>query len=430
MKKVLVFFVDLPPFKGIGTSGGGLRAWSIYEGLKSSGFDVIPSIPNFQYLSKKYWDQIDDNLKSLSWKRGGQEKIIKETDPDVVIFTSNWAIMDPKEKLDIPTVIDLHGPTLLEGFFFNGNLSNNNIRSKIRNLSLGDFYIFVNRRQREYFSGWLLMAGILLDREFFGTIPVSLSPNMPDIDTQARSQKKLTFVYGGGFYPWQDPTNGIGALAKILERTQKGELWMFTESHKISQSETNKFNSFVSGLERNPTVKFKGIIPRDDLLKEYGRANVALDLMNWNLERELAFTTRTVEYLWAGLPVIYNNYSELSEYITRHKAGWCIDPENHDEIKETIEHILDNPAEIIEYGRNAQRLVRENFTWDVTMQPLVDFCKNPKKRDTSEDIPLSEFSSKDCEQKKNTAKKAIQCYADNGAMYTLWKTIDFFKGKI
>ncbi len=140
----------------------------------------------------------------------------------------------------------------------------------------------------------------------------------------------------GGFFHWQDPTAGIGTLANILEKTKKGELWMFTESHKVSQSETNKFNSFVAGLEQNPAVKFKGIIPRDDLLKEYGRANVALDLMNWNLERELAFTTRTVEYLWAGLPVIYNNYSELSEYITRHKAGWCIDPENHDEIKETM----------------------------------------------------------------------------------------------
>ena len=62
MKKVLVFLVDLPPVKGVGTSGGGLRAWSICEGLKSSGFDVIPSIPSFQYLSKKYWDQIDNEL--------------------------------------------------------------------------------------------------------------------------------------------------------------------------------------------------------------------------------------------------------------------------------------------------------------------------------------------------------------------------------
>jgi len=383
MKKVLVFFVDLPPFKGIGTSGGGLRAWSIYEGLKSSGFDVIPSIPSFQYLSKKYWNQIDDELKSLSWKWGDQERIIKETDPDVVIFTSNWGTLNLKEKLDIPTVIDLHGPTLLEGFFFNGYLSNNNIRSKIRNLSLGDFYIFVNRRQREYFSGWLLMSGILPDRKHLGTIPVSLSPNMPEIDVQARSQKKLTFVYGGGFYPWQDPTVGVGTMAKILERTQKGELWMFTESHKVSQSETNKFNSFVSGLEQNPAVKFKGIIPRDDLLKEYGRANVAMDLMSWNLERELAFTTRTVEYLWTGLPVIYNNYSELSDWIERYKAGWCVDPENPAEIRDVLEQILDEPEQLEEYSINAQRLVRENFTWDKTISPLAEFCKNPQKRDST-----------------------------------------------
>ena len=298
----------------------------------------------------------------------------------MAIFTSNWAVLELKEKLDIPTVIDLHGSALLERFFLKGYFSRHDYEQKTRNLSYGDFFIFVNRRQREYFSGWLLMSGILLDLKNFGTIPVSLSPNMPDIDTQARSQRKLTFVYGGGFFPWQDPTVGIEILAKILERTGKGELLMFTESRKISQSETNRFNSFVSELEQNHAVKFKGIIPRDDLLKEYGRANVAMDLMSWNLERELAFTTRTVEYLWAGLPVIYNNYSELSGWIERYKAGWCVDSENPSEINDVLEQILDEPEQLEEYSINAQKLVRENFTWDKTIKPLAEFCRNPHKR--------------------------------------------------
>lgn len=431
MKKVLVFFVDLPPFKGIGTSGGGMRAWSIYEGLKSSGFDVIPSIPSFQYLSKKYWDKIDDELKFLSWKWGNQERIIQETDPDVVVFTSNWAIMDLKEKLEIPTVIDLDGPVLLESFFFKGNLSQYDYQRKIRNLSQGDFYIFVNRGQREYFGGWLLNAGILIDREHFGTIPVSLSPNMPEIDLHSRSNKKLTFFYGGGFFPWQDPMAGIEILVKALERTRKGELHMFTESHKTSRSETNKFNSFVTGLKRNPVVKFKGIIPRDDLLKEYRRANVALDLMSWNLERELAFTTRTVDYLWAGLPVIYNNYSELSDWIERYKAGWCVDPENLDAIEDVIKQILDEPEQLEEYSMNAQKLVRENFTWDKTIKPLAEFCRNPLKRDGSSDISLDSVSSlPEKIVRGDPLTRAIQCYKDNGIMYTSKKTFEYFRGSL
>jgi len=49
--------------------------------------------------------------------------------------------------------------------------------------------------------------------------------------------------------------------------------------------------------------------PTPDKLIEYTGASVAWDVMARNPERELAFTSRTVEYLWC-LPVVYNNYAE------------------------------------------------------------------------------------------------------------------------
>ena len=78
--------------------------------------------------------------------------------------------------------------------------------------------------------------------------------------------------------------------------------------------------------------------------------------MSWNLERELAFTTRTIEYLWAGLPVIYNNFSEISEYIKKYNAGWCIDPEDPNELAAILNEILADPHQLIELSMNAQKL--------------------------------------------------------------------------
>jgi hypothetical protein len=153
--------------------------------------------------------------------------------------------------------------------------------------------------------------------------------------------------------------------------------------------------------------------------------------MSWNLERELAFTTRTVEYLWAGLPVIYNNYAELSEYIERYKAGWCVDPDNPEEIREVIKQILDNPEQLVEYSMNAQKLVRENFTCDKTIKPLVEFCRNPKKRDRSSDINFenSIYLSQEA-SKRGLIERAFQCYKDYGIKYTVKKIIEYLKGDI
>ena len=103
--------------------------------------------------------------------------------------------------------------------------------------------------------------------------------------------------------------------------------------------------------------------------------------MKRNAERELAFTTRTVVYLWCGLPVIYNDYSELSDYIREYNAGWTVDPEDRDAIRAVLKDIFEHPEQIRERSRNAQRLVQERLNWDLTIDPLCRFvcCADLRK---------------------------------------------------
>ena len=122
------------------------------------------------------------------------------------------------------------------------------------------------------------------------------------------------------------------------------------------------------------------MVSHDDLIARYLRSHVAIDVMRRNPERELAFTTRTVEYLWCGLPVIYHDYAELSDYIRDYQAGWIVDPEDRDAIMAVIKSIFDHPDQIVERGKNAQRLVRECFTWDLTIDPLDAAVRHPSVR--------------------------------------------------
>jgi hypothetical protein len=116
------------------------------------------------------------------------------------------------------------------------------------------------------------------------------------------------------------------------------------------------------------------------MLAAYLSASVAFDLMAPNPERELAFTTRTVEYLWCGLPVIYNNYAELAEYISAYDAGWIVDACDSEAIRNVVEEVLDAPAAVAERGRNARRLIRERLNWTTAIAPLDQFCRDPRRR--------------------------------------------------
>lgn len=313
------------------------------------------------------------------WRYNDFNAPIRRFSPDIMLF-EHWCYVGllDEESLKIPIAIDLHGPHLLERTFQKHANLCHNVLEKIGAIGRADYYVCAGEKQRIYFLPWLLLAGVdICCGNVISAIPISLDPELPRHEPSGET----TFVYGGVFLPWQNPMKGLGVLVKKLEAHKRGLLKFFGGEHPIRDINTGLFSPIRKTLEKSPRVKFYGMINHDELLKEYQHAHVAMDLMEKNTERELAFTTRTVEYLWCGLPVIYNNYSELAQYISEYNAGWTVDPEDTTTLERVIETIINNPGEVTTKGENAQRLVRERLVWDKTIEPLDRFCQSPYKRE-------------------------------------------------
>jgi glycosyltransferase involved in cell wall biosynthesis len=428
--KVLIFSGGIPPIHpDMPASGDGIRAWQICQGLKSCGFDTSLSL--FQNTYQKYSHLLDPGYGKIAFypNAGSQLKIIKKVEPDVIV-SIHWPNIYFDET-DIPLVIDFHGPHLLERHFQKIKSSSVNFDEKIGRLRMGDFFTCAGKYQKYYFVAWLMKAGVLnvASERILADIPVSFDPALPDIDAE-KFRKDVNFIYSGFFLPWQNPFKSFGVLADVMDRKNRGTFDIYGGRHPITAMDTGAFDNFILKNKDNRSVRFNGVLSRRDLLEKYKRAHVALDLMSWNMERELAITTRTVEYLWSGLPVIYNNYSELSGYITRYKAGWCLDPENVGELRSVLEQIVDNPEQLYEYSLNAHRLVRENFTWDRTIKPLAEFCRNPHKRDSKADDNDRGDVAVTRNGHRNLVGRALDSYRYNGLKDTLKKSIGYLKGDL
>ncbi len=373
MKRILVISGDILPYPGFPTTGAGLRAWGIGKGLESRGHEVILAMP---CDSAQKINAVPNELVPSLYTYKELSRFVNDWKPDVVIF-QHWLLVNFLEKpLDIPVVIDFHGPLLLETQFQDNPVLEKLKWEKIEAIHKADFFTCAGEKQRHYFFPWLLLAGFDLRAEIIASVPVSLSPDLP----QHNGQGEPAFVYGGIFLPWQDPVQGLYILVECLEKEQKGILKFFGGKHPVVALPTSRFEALSKQLRQSSRVQMQPMIPRDQLIREYCQAHVAIDIMQRNAERELAFTTRTVEYLWCGLPVIYNDYSELSEYIQTYNAGWTLDPADEKTLKNVIEEILEDPASLEKRSRNAQKLVREQLTWDKTIAPLDAFCRNPVKR--------------------------------------------------
>jgi glycosyltransferase involved in cell wall biosynthesis len=305
--------------------------------------------------------------------------VVERTSPDVVVF-SHWPSVQIDERLAQPTVIDFHGPHMLERAFQGYRSTSENAQEKLAALRKADFFTCAGDWQRHYFLGWILMAGADVTRDVIATVPVSLSPDLP---ARQSAPEESVFVYGGVFLPWQDPFTGLRTLVRTLEEEHAGRLLFFGGTHPgyaDAIGGVDRFRALEAELVRSPRVEVRGLRPHEELLEAYAGASVAFDLMRPNVERELAFTTRTVEYLWCGLPVVYNDYAELAGYIREYEAGWTVDPDDEAAIRAIVRSILRSPEEVCRRGENAQRLVRERLTWERTIEPLDAFVRDPRVR--------------------------------------------------
>lgn len=376
-KRVLLVSSDILPFPGLPTTGAGLRAWSLGKGLESHGHSVAYSMPS-RSLQSEWKHHIPREVAEIAWEVGSIRPILDRVRPDVLVVC-NWPVLAMiPDTLEMPVVLDQHGPHLLERHFQKYGSAANNIRDKLNAFSKADFFTCAGSLQMLYFYPWLVQAGFDISQSEFAHIPISLSPQLQP--HSAEENPEVTFVYGGVFLPWQDPTLSLSILVEEMEKAGRGRLLFFGGKHPIYPVDTGVFESLKAQLEKSSHVHFQPMRPRDEIVEIYARADVAIDLMARNPERELAFTTRTVEYLWCGLPVIYNNYAELAPMIREYNAGWSLDPQDADTIRSVIRSILENPQQLKERSQNAHRLVQEKLIWNRTVAPLENFVRNPVYR--------------------------------------------------
>ncbi|MEE2709748.1 MAG: glycosyltransferase family 4 protein [Gemmatimonadota bacterium] len=361
------------PLGGVPSTGAGLRAWSFGEGLKAQGCDVVYSLPKDVVT---HIPEPSEAIQKAAFDYHALEHAIERVDPSVVVLQGwTWANL-LKEKPDIPVVVDLTGPYLVESLFSMVEDQRMMPFAKLQALQKADFVTCAGDVQRRYFLPWLLLAGHDIREDACPVIPMSLSPDLPT----PRTPDEPVFLYSGIFLPWQDPSHALERVIEILDERQAGKLLIFAGPHPTYQFPTGNTPAVIERLRTHPRVEFIGVVPFETLTEHSLDCSVSIDLMARNVERELAFTTRTVVAMWCGLPVLYNDYSELSSYIDRYQAGWTVSPDDTAEIDLVLNSVFDKPDQIYTFGQHARRLVRDRLNWKKTVLPLAEFCHAPSKR--------------------------------------------------
>jgi hypothetical protein len=384
MRRILVLAGEIVPLPGLPTIGGGLRGWTLARGLESAGFDVVVAFP------REPLDAIRDTLAPAIYESAlphtfdyaAPEAAIERHQPDAVVCCS-WLLAAQLGPCPVPLAVDVAGPVLLEFLYQGTDKARDLAPKKPQGLALADFVTCAGERQRAYFYAWLALAGFTPDdlATRVATIPISTAPPS-DTPPTPPTNPEPTIIFAGIALPWQDPVAPLRATIAALDRAGRGQLHLHLNEHPIHSRGTAWLPWLREQAAHHPRIVLhhSNLRPYDELLGIYRRADLAFDLFTPNPERELAFNTRTVDYLACGLPPLYGHYAELAAPIRDYGAGIVVNPIDEPAVTAAVTRALTDPAWLAAKRPNALRLAAERLAWDRTIAPLAAWCAAPTRR--------------------------------------------------
>ncbi len=324
---------------------------------------------------------------------------------DVCIFPSDIAGDFPAlGESQACLVVDGYDPLLVEWLALNvGRQSAHqqpNWQQRMIHLNrqylIGDFYICASERQRDWWLGLLEANGRINPatfsadpslRNLIDLVPFGLAESAPQ-HTRAvikgvwpgiHAQDKV-LLWGGGLWPWLDPFTAIRAMAKICQQRQDVKLVFPGTRHPNpmmnqmpTHTEAAKQLAAQLGLV-DKAVFFGDWVDYADWDNVLLESDVALTLHFDTLETRLAFRSRVLDYIRAGLPIVATGGDATSELIKQYGLGTVVAAENTEQVAQAVLQLLDAPTCTL---ADKFAVARQALRWEQAAQPLIRFCQQP-----------------------------------------------------
>ncbi|NOZ88039.1 MAG: glycosyltransferase [Deltaproteobacteria bacterium] len=366
--KVMIAFHGMFPRADLPLLGNVLRAKGLAQGLEQAGFEVHlavrPIVAKREF--EKTRENTSDNYHVYNSPRDLQQ-LIDRVEPAVLVH------LQPEELPDLPdlgvfTIADLFAPREMESRF-QSNLASRVPAQRIAAISRADAFLCTNSRQRYYYMGWLLMAGVDISMRPLLTVPLCIDESIkPRLEPPAEP----IMVAGGVSWPWIDLEPAVRAIVNVFEQRQQGKLIFFQGDYPVKEALMDQPGHLEISSSR---LELSGLLPYGSMIDTYCRASAALDAALLNEERELAMSFRTMDYMACGIPLIVSKGSLLAHVVENREAGWTVDPNDPKDITAVVATILDDIKEVNRRGRNARKMGEERFTPQKAVAQLAALIK-------------------------------------------------------
>jgi glycosyltransferase involved in cell wall biosynthesis len=276
-------------------------------------------------------------------------------------------------------------------------------------LTLADFILCANERQRDTYIGMLSALGLIdptvYDNDDTLRRYIDVAPHGVRPDELSRKRRVLKGVYGGiretdtviiwngGTVSWYDPEPFLRALHLLSqERDDIKALFLgtFYPGLDVSLGYGERFKSALQlakelGLYQRYAFFEFGWVPHREVSNYLMESDIGICTYFDTLETRYSHRTRFLDIFWAELPIICTRGDVLAEMVEERTLGVVVSEGDTVAVAAAIRRLVDDRA-FYQQCRENLRALKPSLSWEVTLEPLVRFCREgdsvaPAKRD-------------------------------------------------
>ncbi len=384
------FLICPEPVRAV-TAGVGSRFMTLATVLTDAGHEVTVAIPNEPAKAGLLHDRL--RVVQAEPERLGEQA----ESHDWVLLHAHLGNHYLSQRDDLPVVVDLYDPFLVENMHYHRDLGLEPFRTDHATWRLqmarGDFFLCSSEEQRLYYLGWLTALGRvnpmaleadptlarLIVELPFGT-PGEAPPEPPQRDGVLPGvDVDVPVLYFGGIYDWYDPDVVLDALPAVLGR-HPGAVIVFVEHPHpeltpLSVAQRVRKRAKKQGW-LGTTVRFEPWRPFDRRFELPQVSDLAVVTHRPGLETDLSLRTRLVDLMWLGLPAVVTAGGTMARVVEEEGAGVVVPAGNAEALAAAICSLLaDETAR--SRARAAARRWAADRSWQQVAAPLLRFAESP-----------------------------------------------------
>ena len=395
--RLLIVSHELP---GAEMSGPAIRYWHIAQALAGE-FDVTLAVPGLVDLPP-------GRVRLVSFAPAAGQSLRASAAGCEVALVSGYLLRHYPflSVLPVPLVVDLYDPFLLENLAIHSErpLAQQAAIQRIDHavvmdqLLRGDFFLCASERQRDFWLGMLAAAGRVNPytfdadptlRRLIDVLPFGVPDGPPQPSRLAIkgvvdgiSTEDQVIYWAGGLWDWLDPLTAIQAVAALADRFPRLRLFFAGINHpnpavppmrQVVEAQRLSNDLGLTGRR----VFFNHWVPYGDRAAYLLDADIGLSLHLDQVEARLAFRTRLLDYLWAGLNMVVTSGDTLAETLAGHGLAAVIAPGDAAAAAAALAAgLCETPSARAERQSRARALA-DDMRWSKVVRPLQCFGRAP-----------------------------------------------------